>query len=173
MPDFKRFLGIEKVHRNSIKITVDLWSEWRDLNPRHPAPKAGALPTALHPDIQFLSLYHGGGENQRFFCLWSFMWSKPLLCRFRQSGKVPQAQAPQGFAAFRLALSRIPPRRSQSRRAAPGGAFRQGSCAAPGQVLFYYTITREKCKWEWRRKCGRLETSEPIGSGAQRVFCPN
>ena len=23
--DFKRFLGIEKVHRNSIKITVDLW----------------------------------------------------------------------------------------------------------------------------------------------------
>ena len=27
MPDFKRFLGIEKVHRNSIKITVDLWSE--------------------------------------------------------------------------------------------------------------------------------------------------
>ena len=25
------------------------WSEWRDSNPRHPAPKAGALPTALHP----------------------------------------------------------------------------------------------------------------------------
>ena len=23
--DFKRFSGIEKVHRNSIKITVDLW----------------------------------------------------------------------------------------------------------------------------------------------------
>ena len=23
--DFKRFLGIEKVHRNSIRITVDLW----------------------------------------------------------------------------------------------------------------------------------------------------
>ena len=53
MPDFKRFSGIEKVHRNSIKITVDLWSEWRDLNPRHPAPKAGALPTALHPVIEF------------------------------------------------------------------------------------------------------------------------
>ena len=26
-PDFKRFSGIEKVHRNSIKITVDLWKE--------------------------------------------------------------------------------------------------------------------------------------------------
>ena len=24
---FKRFLDIEKVHRNSIKITVDFWSE--------------------------------------------------------------------------------------------------------------------------------------------------
>ena len=30
------------------------------------APKAGALPTALHPDIFYLlSLYHGGGESQR------------------------------------------------------------------------------------------------------------
>ena len=28
--DFKRFLGKEKVHRNSIKITVDLWWSIRD-----------------------------------------------------------------------------------------------------------------------------------------------
>ena len=35
------------------------------------SPKASALPTALIPDIQFLPLYHGGGENQRLFCLWS------------------------------------------------------------------------------------------------------
>ena len=62
----------------------------------------------------FLPLYHGGGENQRFFCLWSFMWSKPLLCRFQQPGEIPQTQASQGFAAFRLTLSRIPPRRSQT-----------------------------------------------------------
>ena len=137
------------------------------------APKAGALPTALHPDIQFLSLYHGGGENQRISCLWSFLRSKPLLFCFRKSGKVPQTQVSQGFAAFRLVPSRIQPQHSQSRRTAPGGAFRQGSCAAPGQVLFYYTITREKCKWEWRGKCGRLGTSESIGSGAQRVFCPS
>ena len=32
---FKRFSGIEKVHRNSIKITVDLWRRWRDLNSRY------------------------------------------------------------------------------------------------------------------------------------------
>ena len=30
---FKRFSGIEKVHRNSIKITVDLWRRVRDSNP--------------------------------------------------------------------------------------------------------------------------------------------
>ena len=28
-----------------------IWSGRQDLNLRHPAPKAGALPTALHPDI--------------------------------------------------------------------------------------------------------------------------
>ena len=32
--DFMRFSSIEKVHRNSIKITVDLWRRTRDLNPR-------------------------------------------------------------------------------------------------------------------------------------------
>ena len=29
------------------------WSEWGDSNSQHPAPKAGALPIALHPDISF------------------------------------------------------------------------------------------------------------------------
>ena len=33
--DFKRFSGVEKVHRNSIKITVDLWRRVRDSNPRY------------------------------------------------------------------------------------------------------------------------------------------
>ena len=82
--------------------------------PRH--PKCRALPVELHPDIQFLPLYHGGGENQRFFCLWSFLWSKPLLCRFLQSGKIQQTPVSQGFAAFHLAMSRIAPRHSQTKR---------------------------------------------------------
>ena len=90
----------------------------------HGTPKPGAIPTSLYPDIQFLPLYHGGEENQSFFCLWSFMWSKPLLCRFRQPGEIQQTQVSQGFAAFRLTLSRIPPRHSQSRRAT--------NCATPG-----------------------------------------
>ena len=43
MPYFKRFLGIEKVHRNSIKITVDLWKRYRVLT-EFPGKKGGHLP---------------------------------------------------------------------------------------------------------------------------------
>ena len=67
------------------------------------------------------------GGKSKIFCLWSFMWSKPLLCRFRQPGKIQQTQVLQGFAAFRLAPSRIPPRHSQSRRAT--------NFAIPGYLL--------------------------------------
>ena len=55
------------------------------------------------------------------------MWSKPLLCRFQRLGEIPQMQVPQGFPAFCLALPRIPPRHSQTRRdtnfAIPGYSF--------------------------------------------------
>ena len=37
---------VQKPH----KRILDFWSKWRDSNSRHPAPKAGALPTALHLD---------------------------------------------------------------------------------------------------------------------------
>ena len=112
--------------------------------PRH--PKCRALPVELHPDIQFLPLYHGEGENQRFFCLWSILWSKPLLCRLQQPGKVPQMQASQGFAAFHLTPSRIPPRRSQSWRAT--------NCAIPGYSIFLHDTMRRRKKQVFR-VCGQ------------------
>ena len=43
------FLLREAPHANW--ATGALKSEWQGSNLRHPAPKAGALPTALHPDI--------------------------------------------------------------------------------------------------------------------------
>ena len=95
----------------------------------HGTPKCRALPVELHPDIQFLPLYHGGGENQRFFCLWSFLWSKPLLCRFLQSGKIQQTPVSQGFAAFHLAMSRLAPRHTQSKRAT--------NCATPRNYIIF------------------------------------
>ena len=54
------------------------------------------------------------------------MWSKPLLCRFLQPGEIPQTQVSQGFATFRLTLSRIQPRHSQTTRAT--------NCATPGYI---------------------------------------
>ena len=36
-----------------VRIIIS-WSKWRDSNSRHPAPKAGALPTALHLDTYTL-----------------------------------------------------------------------------------------------------------------------
>ena len=88
-----------------------------------------------------LPLYHGEKENQRYFCLWSILWSKPLLCRFRQSEEIPQRQVSQGFAAFRLALPRIPTRHSQSRRAT--------NCATPGYSVYL-------SGWSYSPKCGAV-----------------
>ena len=44
---------------NSVRIIIS-WSEWGDSNSRHPAPKAGALPTALHPDIKVSTVDNAG-----------------------------------------------------------------------------------------------------------------
>ena len=82
---------------------------------RHGTPQCRTLPVEPHPDIHFPAMIPRRGVKIKFFCLWSFMWSKPLLCRFRQSGKIQQTQVLQGFAAFRLAPSRIRPRHSQTR----------------------------------------------------------
>ena len=66
------------------------------------------------------------------------MWSKPLLCRFLQSGKILQTHVSQGFAAFRLTLSRIPPRHSQTTRAT--------NCANPGfWVIEFCTRCGQTC----------------------------
>ena len=61
------------------------------------------------------------------------MWSKAILCRFLQSGKIPQTQASQGFAAFCHDLTRIPPRHSQTRR--------DTNFAIPGYSLFCHDTT--------------------------------
>ena len=108
----------QRIRKTPLKsmISEGFWSEWRGSNSRPRGPKPRVLSAELHPDIQFLPLYHGEGDNQRFFCLWSFMWSKPLLCRFQQSKKIQQTQVLQGFAAFHLTPSRIPTRHTQTRR---------------------------------------------------------
>ena len=69
------------------------------------------------------------------------MWSKPLLCRFRQPGEIQQTQVSQGFAAFRLTLSRIHPRHSQIKRdtnfATPGYSLSCHDTTASGKNKDY------------------------------------
>ena len=72
------------------------------------------------------------------------MWSKRLLCRFQQPGKVPQTQASQGFAAFRLTLSRIQPRHSQTTRAT--------NCANPGFWVIEFIEFCARCG----QTCGQV-----------------
>ena len=61
------------------------------------------------------------------------MWSKPFLYRFRQSKKIQQTQVSQGFAGFRLAMSRIPPRHTQIKR--------DTNFATPGYTLSCHDTT--------------------------------
>jgi len=55
------------------------------------------------------------------------------LCRFRQPEKNPLLPVSQGFAAFRLTLSRIPPRHTQIKR--------DTNFATPGYSLFCHDTT--------------------------------
>ncbi len=110
--------------------------------PRH--PKCRALPVEPHPVIHFSVIIPRRGGKSKIFCLWSFLWSKTLLCRFLQSGKTPQTQASQGFAAFHLTPSRIPPRHSQSRRAT--------NCATPGYFVILFG-------WSYSPKPGAIPAS--------------
>lgn len=96
--------------------------------PRH--PKCRALPVELHPDIYFSAIIPRRGRKSKIFLSVVIPVVKAAFCRFRQPGKVPQTQASQGFAAFRLTLSRIPPRHSQSKRAT--------NCANPGFLVIEF-----------------------------------
>ena len=69
MPYFKRFLGIEKVHRNSIKITVDLWKRYRVLT-EFPGKKGG--PPALQggqPGPRGGTCHRGVQSERLLICL--------------------------------------------------------------------------------------------------------
>ena len=52
-----------------------IWSEWQDLNLRHPAPKAGALPNCATPRLLKIVYYYSNKKSSKillFFCKFSF-----------------------------------------------------------------------------------------------------
>ena len=79
------------------------------------APKASALPTALHPDMKFSNCGQTCGQRR-------------FLTSYRRGGKVLSAQLSQGFPGFPRATARTWASRSQSKRAT--------NCATPGYEIF-------------------------------------
>ena len=114
------------------------WSECGDSNPGPPAPKAGALPTAQHPDMKLSNCPGVFSQSKRatncatpgyvIFQLWSNMGSAPVFDQSSARGKTPSALAPQRFPGFLKSAARTPASRSQSRRAT--------NCATPGHMNF-------------------------------------
>ncbi len=93
-----------------------IWSECGDSNPGPPAPKAGALPTAQHPDMKLWDCPGVSSQSKRatncatpgyeIFQLWSNMWSTPIFDQLPATGKMLSAQLSQGFPGFPRATAR-------------------------------------------------------------------
>ena len=64
------------------------WSEWGDSNSRHLAPKASALPTALHPVMKFSNCGQTCGQRR-------------FLTSYRRGEKCCQPKCPKAFRVFR------------------------------------------------------------------------
>ena len=95
------------------------------------------------------------------------MWSNPLLCRFRQSWKIPQTQALQGFAAFRLAPSRIRPRHSQIKR--------DTNFATPGYSFFCHDTTARGKNKDFSacgHSCGQRRFCAAFSNQGKTRYCP-
>ena len=79
------------------------WSEWGDSNSRHLAPKASALPTALHPDIQFfLHEIPCGEEKSKFFVSVGAAVVKPDFARVFQLGNFRRKLLSQRLPGLRF-----------------------------------------------------------------------
>ena len=93
------------------------------------SPKSSAIPTSLHPDIHFPAMIPRRGVKIKFFLSVVIYVVKAAFVPFSAIGENLQTPVPQGFAAFRLTLSRIPPRHSQIKR--------DTSFATPGYLVLW------------------------------------
>ena len=115
----RRKTAISKTEKSKLKTQKNrlnrrffckIWSECGDSNPGPPAPKAGALPTAQHPDMKLWDCPGVSSQSKRatncatpgyeVFQLWSNMGSTPVFDQFPARGKTPSALASQSFPGF-------------------------------------------------------------------------
>ena len=89
----------KKVAANDM-TSAATWSEWGDSNSRHLAPKASALPTALHPDIQFFCMIPCGEGKSKFFVSVGGAVVKPDFTEVFQPGDFRYGLLSQGLPGF-------------------------------------------------------------------------
>ena len=79
-----------KTQKNRLfrRFFCKIWSECGDSNPGPPAPKASALPTALHPVMKFSNCGQTCGQRR-------------FLTSCRRGGKYCQPNCPKAFRGFR------------------------------------------------------------------------
>ena len=95
---------VEKVTKTASKhqFRGGFWSEWGDSNSRHLAPKASALPTALHPDIQFFCMIPCREGKSKFFVSVGGAVVKPDFAEVFQPGNFRRKLLSQGLPGFRF-----------------------------------------------------------------------
>ena len=114
------------------------------------APKAGALPTALHPDIQFFCMIPHRKRKSKFFVSVGGAVVKPGFAgRSSDGGFPPQATVPRtsGLSLFGEWIGHLS---SQSKRAT--------NCATPGyEVVGWPEHILPKVAWTEHQEAGPAE----------------
>ena len=141
------------------------------------APKAGALPTAQHPDMKLWDCPGVSSQSKRatncatpgyeIFQLWSNMWSTPFFDQLPSRGKVLSAQLPQGFPGFPRTEARTWASRSQIKRAT--------NCAIPGYlILNHYNTNLVRLKYfsVCGHSCGQSRLFSGFGAHSKSRFRP-
>ena len=78
------------------------WSEWSDSNARPREPKSRALPTALHPDIQFFCMIPCGEGKSKFFVSVGGAVVRPNFAGVFQPGNFRRKLLSQGLPGSRF-----------------------------------------------------------------------
>ena len=107
------------------------WSEWGDSNSRHLAPKASALPTALHPVMEFSNCGQTCGQRR-------------FLTSYQRGEKCCQPKCPKAFRGFQ-GLRLEPGPHAPKSRALPTALHPdiQFSCMIPcgeGKSKFFVSV---------------------------------
>ena len=126
------------------------------MNSRHPAPKAGALPTALHPDMKFSNCGQTCGQGH-------------FLTSYRRGGKCCQPLCPKAFRDFQG-------RRPEPRRPAPKAGALPTALHPVIQFSLHDTMRRRK-KQVFRvcgRRCGQARFCESFFNWgiSAASYCP-